>query len=117
MSQFKQLTGASFAKTLNEHDCVVVDFWAEWCQPCKNFEKVMEQAAAEYSQVVFAQVDIDKEPELAADFQIVSVPFVMIVRYQTIVYAEAGLLSLGSLKELIDGALKLTAEEIAKRKA
>lgn len=116
MSQFKQLNAASFAKTLGEHDCVVVDFWADWCQPCKNFEKILEQAAAEYAQVVFAQVDIDKEPELAADFQIVSVPFVMIVRHQTIVYAEAGLLSLGSLKELIDGALNLTSEEIQKRK-
>ncbi len=112
MSVITALTKDTFAEKLSQHETVVVDFWAEWCQPCKNFAKVMEQLVGEYPNVFFAAVDIEKETELAADFQIVSVPFVMVVRHKTVVYAEAGLLAMANLKELIDKALALSPEDI-----
>lgn len=114
MGELMVLTMRNFSQTLQQHEMVVVDFWAEWCGPCKNFTQIMQQLAGEYPQVLFTQVDIDKETELAKDFQIMSVPFVMIVRHQTVVYAEAGLLSVGALKQLIDDALALKPDDVKK---
>lgn len=98
------LTEQSFDHTLGEHELVVLDFWAEWCGPCKSFSKVIEQVAPQYPEVLFASIDIDAQPGLAADFKITSVPTVMILKKRVVVYADSGALPAGALKELIDQA-------------
>lgn len=107
------LTEAEFDQTLAQHDTVVIDFWAKWCGPCQAFKEVMEIVAQRYPNVYFAAVDIDQEKQLADDFDIRSVPFVMIARYQTVVYAEAGLLAESNLVELIEQALALTKDKLS----
>lgn len=101
------LTQDNFTQILAEHELVVVDFSAQWCAPCQSFTKVVEKVAQEHPDVLFGSVDIDKEPELAKDFNIMSVPAVMILKQQVVVYADSGLLMESSLVELIEQAKQL----------
>ncbi len=106
------LTSENFSDVIAEHDLIVVDFWAEWCEPCKNFTKIIETLAPKYSDVLFASVDIEAQKELAEDFNIMSVPAVMILRKQVVVFAESGLLPEAVVIELIEKAKSLTDKDL-----
>ncbi len=101
MTEITELDEASFDQYISEHDLVVIDFGAEWCAPCKGFAKVIERAAQDHPDVAFATVDIDKQAALASDFEVKSVPWVMILREQVALYDESGALSAQTLDELI----------------
>ena len=107
-----KLTEATFHSVVEKHELVVLDFWAKWCGPCKSFAKVIEHLAPNYPEVVFASIDIDEEKELADDFKIASVPTVMILKKQVVVFADAGALPASALVELIDKAKTLDVSEI-----
>lgn len=106
------LTDKTFSETVAKNDIVVIDFWAEWCEPCKSFAKVMESLAEQYKDVVFASIDIDREKELARDFKIVSIPSIMILKNQVVVYADSGTLPATALAELIDKAKELDVSQL-----
>lgn len=101
------LTEQTFSDVIADNELVVIDFWAEWCGPCKSFEKVIQSVAPKYPKVVFGSVDIESEKSLATDFNISSVPAIMILKNQTVVYADSGTLSASALSEMIDQAEKL----------
>ena len=101
MAQIKALTQHNFDAQIAQARLVVVDFCAKWCAPCTVFHEVMGCVAEQEPDVVFASVDIEQEEALAQEFAIRSVPSVMIIRNQAIVYAESGALSEGQLIELI----------------
>lgn len=103
----QELTADNFDKTIESHDLLVIDFWAQWCGPCKVFGKIMEDVAKEYADVTFASVNIENEKALAEEFAVRSIPFVMIIRNRAVVYAESGLLSASALRELVDQAKAL----------
>jgi len=103
----KELTINNFDQALESHDLLVIDFWASFCSPCKAFEKIMSTVSIEYPNVTFASVNIENEKVLAEEFAVRSVPFVMIIRNRAVVYAESGLLSASSLRELLDQAKNL----------
>ena len=109
------LTDANFDKMVEAHDLLVVDFWAEWCGPCKSFEKVVLTLAEQYPDVAFGKVDIDQEKALAEEFQIRSIPAVMILRSRVLVFADAGALTKTALAELIEQAKALKPEELKAR--
>lgn len=102
-----ELNATIFDQTIASHNLLVIDFWAQWCGPCKTFGKIMTEVAKDYTDVVFASVDVEKEKALAEEFAVRSIPFVMIIRDQVAVYAESGLLSAMALRELLDQAKKI----------
>lgn len=109
------LNKKNFDNFIMQQNCTVVDFSAEWCAPCRTFANILQEAAKKYPSVVFATIDIDKEPELAEDFNVRSVPFVIILRKNIAVFAESGALTLGTLEDLIRQALALNLAEIEKQ--
>jgi len=114
MSNIIEITGKEFDDTVAANQYLLIDFWAKWCAPCKDFTKVVEEVAPDYPEFVFAAVDIETEKELAQEFNIRSIPAVMILKNQVIVYADSGLLPANSLRELLDKAKALDTDQLSK---
>jgi len=95
------LTKKNFEKIIQESDFVLIDFWANWCGPCRHFKPVFEKVAENHPGIVFAKVNTEEERELAGYFQIRSIPTLMAFRQQVIVYSEAGALPEAAFENLI----------------
>jgi thioredoxin 1 len=106
------LSNTDFAETVKSNDTVIVDFWADWCGPCKKFAPTYEKVSEEYGNVVFGKVDTEAEQELAMQFGIRSIPTLAIFREGIVLYSEPGALPEAGLKELVDKALALDMEEV-----
>jgi len=96
------LTSENFKDVINNNDIVIVDFWAEWCGPCKSFGPTFEAASEKYPEIAFAKVNTEEEREMAAGFNIRSIPTLMVFREQVILYAEAGALPASALDQLVE---------------
>lgn len=112
LENFKILTASNFDEMVHQHECIVIDFWANWCVPCQGFATTFMEVATEFPDVLFAAVDIEAEQALADDFQIRSVPFVMIVRDEIVVFAEPGQMPASALRELLIQARELDMQAI-----
>lgn len=106
------VTEKNFDEIIEKHDLLVIDFWAEWCAPCKSFTKVIEKVSEQYPEFTFGSINIDNEKELAQEFKIRSIPAIMILRNKVIVYAESGALSAASLMDLLDQAKALDPADL-----
>jgi thioredoxin len=110
-----ELTGESFEKTITENGVVVVDFWAPWCGPCRNFAPVFEAASALHGDAVFAKVNTDEESELAGAFEIESIPTLMIFRDQICVFSQPGSLPADALEDLVQKVKALDMDDVRKQ--
>lgn len=106
------LTKDDFAQTIQDNDLVLVDFWAEWCGPCKRFGPIFEQVSDEMPDSVFAKVDTDANQELAGGLGIQAIPTLMVFRKGALVYREAGAINASHLKKLIDQAKALDIDKL-----
>jgi thioredoxin len=113
------LTKDNFEQIVNGNDIVIVDFWAPWCGPCKGFAPVFEAASEKHSDVVFGKVNTEDEQELAASFNIRSIPTLMLFREKVILFSQAGALPGSALEQIISKGKELdmaaVRKEIAER--
>jgi thioredoxin 1 len=109
-----ELTKENFDQTVTDNDFVLIDFWASWCGPCRQFAPVYEKAAEENPDLVFGKVDTEAQPELAQAFNIQSIPTLMIVRDKVAVFAQPGALPEAALKDVIGQARNLDMDEVHK---
>ena len=110
-----ELTKENFEQVVTSNPTVIVDYWAPWCGPCKGFAPVFEKVSEMHPDVVFAKVNTDEEQEIAAHFQIRSIPTLMVFRDQIIVFAQPGALPQGAFEQVVSKAKTLDMDEVRKQ--
>jgi thioredoxin 1 len=107
-----ELTQENFNDVVGGDGLVLVDFWAEWCGPCKMFGPVFEKSSEQHGDITFGKVDTDAQVELAQAFQIQSIPTLMAVRDGVVLYSQPGALPAASLEDLIGQLRAVDMDEV-----
>ena len=106
------ITGEQFASTVEDNDIVLVDFWAEWCGPCKQFGPTYSAVSEKHPDVVFSKVDTEAEQQLAAEAGITSIPTLMAFREKVLVFSQPGALNAQQLEQVVDAVKALDMDEV-----
>ena len=107
-----QLTQQNIDETINNNEIVVIDFWAPWCGPCQTFKPIFEEASERHSDATFASCNTEEETELAATFQIKSIPTLVVFRDGIGIFGQPGMMPGEALDELMDKVRELDMEEV-----
>ena len=102
-----ELTNENFNEAIENNDVVVVDFWAPWCGPCRMFAPTFEAVSEQYPHVVFAKLNTEDQQELAASFNIRSIPTLMVFREKIIIFSQAGMLPKAAFEQVVQKSLEV----------
>lgn len=108
------ITKDNLQDTIANNEIVIIDFWAPWCGPCKSFAPIYDAVSEKHDDVVFAKVNTEDEQELAASFQIRSIPTLMIFRDQIAIFSQAGMLPESALEEVLGKTRELDMDQVRK---
>jgi thioredoxin 1 len=112
-----ELTKENFDDVTSTDGIVLVDFWAAWCGPCRTFAPVFERASEQNPDLVFGKVDTEDQPELAGAFGISSIPTLMVIRENVVLYSQAGALPAQALDDLISQARAIDMDDVRRQLA
>jgi thioredoxin 1 len=110
-----ELTKDNFNEVTTGDGITFVDFWAEWCGPCRMFAPVFERASEEHGDITFGKVDTEAEQELAAAFKITSIPTLMAIRDGVVLYAQPGALPEHAFEDLISQVRGVDMDEVSRQ--
>jgi thioredoxin 1 len=107
-----EVTGENFKQLVERDGIVLLDWWAAWCGPCRAFAPTFEKAAAAHPDIMFGKIDTEAQQELAGSFQIRSIPTLMILRDQVLLFSQPGALPAAALEDLITQVKALDMEKV-----
>ncbi|MBV2168757.1 MAG: thioredoxin [Bdellovibrio sp.] len=110
-----EITKQNIKETIQNNELVILDFWASWCGPCRRFAPIFETVAIKHPGVVFGKVDTEAEQELAAQFEVMSIPTIAVIKDGDIIFVQPGALSENVFEQVVEKAKEVDMEEVRRQ--